>query len=238
MGIAFIVSILASLVVSLTVTPAMCRRLLGGKSQRSRPESAVVRRLKSIYEPALQAAIRRQWLVLGGAVLATILSLWLGSTFGTAFLPEFNEGTFTVQLFAPPGTSLTASDRMAGAVEQRILQIEGVKSATRLTGRAERDEHAEPVSTSEIEVTIVPGSEKDEIREQITRILEDVPGITTNVGQPIEHRLSHILSGTPAAIAISIYGDDLAVLRTVAKEIAAELKDLPGTRDVAAGMGT
>jgi HME family heavy-metal exporter len=186
----------------------------------------------------LEAAIHRRWLVLGGAGLATILSLWLGSTFGTAFLPEFNEGTFTIQLFAPAGTSLTASDRMAGAVEQRILQIEGVKSATRLTGRAERDEHAEPVSSSEIEVSLVPGSDKHAVREQITGILEDVPGITTNVGQPIEHRLSHILSGTPAAIAISVFGEDLAMLRTIAKEIEAELKDLPGTRDVAANRET
>ncbi len=234
LGIAFIVSILASLVVSLTVTPAMCRQLLDGRSLRERRESFVVRRLKSLYEPWLRAAIQLRRFVLGGAVVVTVLSLWLGSTFGTAFLPEFNEGTFTVQLFAPPGTSLTASDRMAGAVEQRILQIEGVKSATRLTGRAERDEHAEPVSNSEIEVTALPGSDQQEIRDRITRILEEVPGITSNVGQPIEHRLSHILSGTPAAIAINVFGEDLAVLRTIAREIATELKGLPGTRDVAA----
>jgi HME family heavy-metal exporter len=234
LGIAFIVSILASLIVSLTVTPAMCRRLLGGQATRTRRESFVVRRLKALYEPSLRTALRLRWHVLGGAVAATVLSLWLGSTFGTAFLPEFNEGTFTIELFAPPGTSLTASDRMAGAVEQRILLIDGVRSATRLTGRAERDEHAQPVSSSEIEVTVVAGSDSHEIREQITHILEEVPGITTNVGQPIEHRLSHILSGTPAAIAINVYGEDLAVLRTIAKEIEAELKDLPGTRDVAA----
>lgn len=123
---------------------------------------------------------------------------------------------------------------MAGSIEQRLLDVEGVKSVTRRTGRAERDEHAEPVSNSEIDVTVLPGHSKDEVRTQISQILEQVPGITTNIGQPIEHRLSHILSGTPAAIAISVYGEDLDVLRTIAKEIEAVLKPLPGARDVAA----
>jgi HME family heavy-metal exporter len=105
---------------------------------------------------------------------------------------------------------------------------------TRRTGRAERDEHAEPVSNSEIDVTIKPGFDNREVRQEISKILEQVPGITTNIGQPIEHRLSHILSGTPAAIAISVYGDDLPTLRVIAKEIEGVLKPLPGARDVAA----
>lgn len=235
LGIAFVVSILASLVVALTVTPAMCRFLL--KDDVGKHESAdgfVVRALKRAYEPALRLALRFRTFVLALAGLATVLALWLASTFGTSFLPEFNEGTFTVGLFAPPGTSLAASDRIASSIERQLLQVEGVKSVTRRTGRAERDEHAEPVSNSEIEVTVLPGYRKREVRGRITEILEGVPGITTNVGQPIEHRLSHILSGTPAAIAISVYGDDLALLRAIAKEIEAALKPLPGARDVAA----
>jgi HME family heavy-metal exporter len=162
------------------------------------------------------------------------MSLWLASTFGRSFLPEFNEGTFTVGLFAPPGTSLEASDRMASSIEKQLLALEGVRSVTRRTGRAERDEHAEPVSNSEIDVTLKAGSSKEVVREQVSMILEKVPGITTNIGQPIEHRLSHILSGTPAAIAINVYGDDLSKLRTIAREIEGALKPLPGTRDVAA----
>ena len=235
LGIAFVISILGSLVVALTVTPAMCRFLLRAtpNGQKSN-DSFVVRRLKNLYEPALRLALRLRWSVLGGAAVATALTLWLGSTFGTSFLPEFNEGTFTVGLFAPPGTSLKASDRMASSIERRLLKIEGVKSVTRRTGRAERDEHAEPVSNSEIDVTVAKGYRKDEVRREITKVLEQVPGITTNVGQPIEHRLSHILSGTPAAIAISVYGDDLGVLRTIAKEIESVLKPLPEARDVAA----
>jgi CzcA family heavy metal efflux pump len=235
LGVAFIVSILASLAVSLTVTPAMCKYMLHAKPTKGESRDGfLVRFLKRLYEPSVRLAMRWRSIVLGIAGVVTVLALWLGSTFGTSFLPEFNEGTFTVGLFAPPGTSLAASDRMAHAVERQLLAVEGVRSVTRRTGRAERDEHAEPVSNSEIDVTVERGYDTHEVRERITEILERVPGITTNVGQPIEHRLSHILSGTPAAIAISVYGDDLDTLRVIAKEIEAALAPLPGARDVAA----
>ena len=235
LGIAFVVSIMASLVVALTVTPAMCCYLLHAKpTDRESHDGFLVGWLKRIYEPIVQKAIAARSLVLGIAGIATVLTIWLASTFGTSFLPEFNEGTFTIGLFAPPGTSLKASDRMAGSIEKRLLAIDGVKSVTRRTGRAERDEHAEPVSNSEVDVTVLPGYRKEDVRAEVSKILEQVPGITTNIGQPIEHRLSHILSGTPAAIAISVYGDDLDVLRVIAKEIEAVLKPLPGARDVAA----
>jgi CzcA family heavy metal efflux pump len=235
LGAAFVVSILASLLVALTVTPAMCRYLLHARpTERESHDSLIVRWLKRAYEPSVRLAVRLRWLVLGGAGGATILTLWLGSTFGTSFLPEFNEGTFTVGLFAPPGTSLKASDRIASAIEKQFLEVEGVRSVTRRTGRAERDEHAEPVSNSEIDITVAEGYNKNELRERITEVLKQIPGITTNVGQPIEHRLSHILSGTPAAIAINVFGNDLDTLRTIAREIEAALKSLPGARDVAA----
>lgn len=234
LGIAYIVSIMASLVVALTVTPAMCKMLLGGRlgGKRGHHDGFLVRWLKRAYDPLLEAAIRWRTFVLAGAGVLTALSLWLGSTFGTSFLPSFNEGTFTVFLLAPPGTSLEESNRLARGVEGRLSSIDGVQSVTRRTGRAERDEHAEPVSSSEIEVTVVPGAVKAEVRAEIDAILAGVPGITTMVGQPIEHRLSHILSGTPAAIAINVYGDDLDTLRRLAKEIETVLRDIPGTRDV------
>ncbi|MGY8719823.1 MAG: efflux RND transporter permease subunit, partial [Verrucomicrobiia bacterium] len=235
LGIAFAVSIIASLLVALTVTPAMCRLLMHGRKDHDESsDTPLVRRLKRIYDPTVAWAVKYKALVLGAALAITLMVMWLGSTFGKSFLPEFNEGTFTVGLFAPPGTSLVASDRMAGSIEKQLLALDGVKSVTRRTGRAERDEHAEPVSNSEIDVTIKPGFRKEEVRHQISQILEKVPGITTNIGQPIEHRLSHILSGTPAAIAINVYGDDLDKLRAIAKEIEGALKPLPGTRDVAA----
>jgi CzcA family heavy metal efflux pump len=235
LGIAFVVSLAASLLVALTVTPALCRVLLGRESaQGEQRESFVVRGLKRWYEPTLHAALRRKGLLLSAAALATGATLWLGSTFGSSFLPEFHEGTYTVGVFAPPGTSLRASDRMAASIEAQFLRLEGVRSVTRRTGRAERDEHAEPVSTSELDVTILPGHSMQAVRAQMSAVLEQVPGITANIGQPIGHRLSHILSGTPAAIAINVYGDDLDILRQIAKDVESALQSLPGARDIAA----
>jgi CzcA family heavy metal efflux pump len=235
LGIAFVVSLVASLLVALTVTPALCRLLLrprsGGGEMR---ESFLVRGLKRFYEPTLRVALGSKRALLACAAMATGFTLWLGTTFGSSFLPEFHEGTFTVGVFALPGTSLRASDRIASSVEAQFLKLEGVRSVTRRTGRAERDEHAEPVSTSELDVTVRPGFSMQEVRAGMTAILDEAPGITSYIGQPIEHRLSHILSGTPAAIAINVYGDDLRILRLIAKEIEAELNALPGARDVAA----
>lgn len=242
LGIAYIVSIMASLIVALTVTPALCKWLFAGVFAKGstagggpvQHDGWLVRWLKRRYEPALRASLRHRGLVLAGAGTLTAASLLLVSTFGTSFLPAFKEGTFTVFLLAPPGTSLIESNRLAAGVESQFASIEGVQSVTRRTGRAERDEHAEPVSSSEIEVTMMPGVDQDAVRGQIDRIIANIPGITTMVGQPIEHRLSHVLSGTPAAIAINVYGDDLNVLRSLAKEIEGAIKAVPGTRDVAA----
>ena len=234
LALTYMVSILASLVVALTVVPAMCRFLLRGKlggGEEGR-DAFLVRLLKRAYEPSLRLAIRLRVWVLGAAGLATLGALLLASTFGTSFLPSFNEGTFTVFLMSPPGTSIVESDRLATQVERRLVAIEGVRSVSRRTGRAERDEHVEPVSNSEIEVTVDAGHDREEVRAGIDSVLGSIPGITTMVGQPIEHRLSHVLSGTPAAVAINIFGEDLAELRRVAKQIEGELAEVPGARDV------
>lgn len=234
LALTYMVSILASLLVALTLTPALCRVLLRMKvaGVTEDTDGFLVRILKSWYVPTLRRAIRWRIPVIGAAGIATALALWLATTFGTSFLPSFNEGTFTVFLLAPPGTSLVESDRLATGVEKRLAAIDGVRSVSRRTGRAERDEHAEPVSSSEIEVTVEAGRDRGEVSTEIDGILSSIPGITTMVGQPIEHRLSHVLSGTPAAIAINVFGDDLSELRRLAKQIEAELRALPGTRDV------
>jgi HME family heavy-metal exporter len=233
LALTYMISITASLLVALTLTPALCKILLGGNIGKGHDkESWLVRFLKRFYARALKATLNARGLVISGATLATILALLLASTFGTSFLPSFNEGTFTVFLFAPPGTSLVESNRLATNVETQLAAIEGAHSVSRRTGRAERDEHAEPVSSSEIEVSIADGFSQKEVRADIDSVLSAIPGITTMVGQPIEHRLSHLLSGTPAAIAISIYGDDLNNLRKIAKEIESSLATLTGARDV------
>ena len=234
LGIAYIVSIGASLLVAVTVTPALCKLLLKRSKPGAERESHLVRGLKAIYVPTLKLALKLRVPVLLLALAATGFSLWTASNFGTRFLPDFNEGTFTVFLNAPPGTSLIESDRLALGVDKRLTQIEGVRHVVRRTGRAERDQHAHGVAVSEIEISVLPGYTKEQVRREIDKVLADVPGITTTVGQPIEHRLSHVLSGTPAAIAINVYGDDMDRLREIAQRIEAELKQLPGARDVAA----
>ncbi len=234
LALTYMISILASLAVALTVVPALCRFLLAGRlgAATRHQDGFLIRWLKRAYEPSLRLAIRLRGWVLAGAALVTLGAILLASTFGTSFLPSFNEGTFTVFLLAPAGTSIVESDRLSTEVERQLVEIEGVRSISRRTGRAERDEHAEPVSNSEIEVTVEEGHDRHDVREAIDRVLASIPGITTMVGQPIEHRLSHVLSGTPAALAISIYGDDLSELRRVASEVARELEITPGARDV------
>jgi CzcA family heavy metal efflux pump len=247
LAVTYIVSIMASLVVALTVTPAMCKLLLKPKTHKenaaggaafkhghSQTDGFLVRWLKRRYEPSLRWSLSHRKLVIVTALLATSLSLLLARTFGTSFLPEFNEGTFTVFVSSPPGTSLAESNRVSTSIERQLIAIPGVQSVSRRTGRAERDEHAEPVSNSEIEVTIKPGTKQAAVRKAIAAVGASVPGVTMQIGQPIEHRLSHILSGTPAAIAINVYGEDLPTLRRLAKQIEVELKALPGTRDVTA----
>lgn len=243
----YIVSIMASLVVALTVTPAMCKLLLKPKAADASPvdgdtnrhghsqsDGFLVRWLKRRYEPALRWSLSHRKFVIAAALLASGVSLLLARTFGTSFLPEFNEGSFTVFVSSPPGTSLGESNRAAEAIEAKLIKIEGVKSVTRRTGRAERDEHAEPVSNSELDILVAAGGDKTAIRKEIAVIATAVPGVTVQIGQPIEHRLSHILSGTPAAIAINVYGEDLSTLRSLAKQIEGELKSMPGARDVTA----
>jgi CzcA family heavy metal efflux pump len=232
LGIAYIVSTFASLIVALTVTPVLCRLLLARVRTAEHGDNRFVRWLKARYDRSLGRALERGRALLAGSALLTAAALWLASTFGTSFLPTFHEGTYTVFVMAPPGTALAESDRLARGVESRLVAIPGVRAVVRRTGRAERDEHAEPVSNSEIEVSLLPRADRRAVRDEIDRVLATIPGITTAVGQPIEHRLSHVLSGTPAAIAITAYGDDLAVLRDLAKRIEAVVRAIPGTRDV------
>lgn len=231
LGIAYIVSILASLFVALTVTPAMCYLMLRGKMLEggaAHAEGWLVRTLKRVYEPLLKGAIRWRIPLLSLALVGTVLALMLERTYGNDFLPSFNEGAYTVFLTAPPGTSLMESDRLARGVERQIARLEGVRSVVRRTGRAERDEHAEPVSSSEIDVALLPGADREKLHGEMQQIIKSMPGIVTQIGQPIEHRLSHIISGETAALAINVYGNDITSLRAAAKEISDALNKVPG----------
>ena len=234
LGLTYMISVMSSLFVAMTLTPALCWYLLRGKASEQHPDARFVRILKRTYRPLLSLCLRRKKSSLSAAGLLTLITIWFGSTFGSSFLPEFNEGTYTVFLLMPPGTSLEESERVALGIERRLLEIEGVEHVVARSGRAERDEHAEPPSSSELEVSLDPNSDPKRIRTKIDRVLDGIPGVTSSIGQPISHRLSHVMSGTKAQIAIDVYGEELALWRVLARKIEAAVKGLPGTRDVTA----
>jgi CzcA family heavy metal efflux pump len=235
LGETFVVSILASLLVALTLTPALCSLLL----RRVRPQTRghggpVVRLLEGIYVPSLGLALRFRWLVLAGSVLLTIGAAVVGLRLGTSFLPRFEEGMLTVFIHMPPETSLEDSEDTGMLISGRLAALPGVAGVTRRTGRAERDEHAEPVSNSEIEVALTEGASLARMRSAVDGVLGSVRGVTTSVGQPSEHRLSHVLSGVDADLAVDLYHEDPELLRLVADQAAERLRSLPAARDVSA----
>lgn len=242
LGLAYITSIMASLLVSLTVTPVLCSFLLKGKGQVAKSkgqkgkeqDTVMVRWLKKQDTKLLQWALQRPKAILVTAILLIMASVGTLPFLGTEFLPPFNEGSFTINLIAPPGTSLEESNRLGTLAEKRMLEVPEVEYASRRTGRAELDEHVEPVSRSEIEVELKPDKKRsrDEVIADIREKLSVMKGVTIAVGQPISHRIEHLLSGVQAQIALKLYGNDLAELRTTAGQIKNVMQGVEGVVDL------
>jgi len=234
LGLAYIVSLLASLVISLTVTPVLASYLLPkAKVMEHEKEVLFVRFLKKCDEHILHWTLKNTNLVIGGAIVIFLGTLSTLSFVGTEFLPQFNEGTLTINLLAQPGTSLTESNRMGQVAEQMVLTVPEVVATGRRTGRAELDEHAEGVHYSEIDVDLKDkGRPRDQVIADIREKLSVISGAVVNIGQPISHRIDHLLSGVRAQIAIKLFGDDLATLRAKAEEIRSVIASVPGTTDV------
>jgi CzcA family heavy metal efflux pump len=234
-GIATIVAMLASFVVSLTVIPVLCSYLLPRmKRMKEEGDGWLVRVLKRADEKfILGPALRHPWVVMILALLLVGGSVALYPLMGRAFLPEFNEGTATITLAMAPGTSLDESDRMGRVAEKILLTIPEIKLTGRRTGRAELDEHAEGVHRSELDVDLAASARsRAEILHDIREKLAEIPGVVVSVGQPISHRLDHMLSGVQAAIAVKIYGPDLATLRRHATQVEAVMRGVPGVVDL------
>jgi CzcA family heavy metal efflux pump len=235
LGTAYIVSILSSLVVSLTVTPVLSYWLLGNKKyEKEEKDGFFLRILKWIGDKVIRFSLKFPALNLIVTALAVCLSGLFIFSLERDFLPPFNEGVIQLNVLLPPGTSLETSNAINRKVEERLLEIEDVSQFVRRTGRAELDEHAEGVNTSEYIVDLDPESERsrEEQLEEIREAMADIPGIVTAVEQPIAHLISHMLSGVKAQIGIKIYGEDLDVLRRKAEEMQRAMENVPGVTDL------
>lgn len=235
LGIAYIVSLAASLLVSLTVTPALASYLLPkAKFLERKEDSWVVRHLKRWdRDYVLKHTLRHPYVTMLFAMVLLVAALFVASSFGREFLPPFNEGSVTINLRLPPGTSLKESNRIGILAEQLLFQVPEVKETGRRTGRAEQDEHAEGVHSTEIEVELEHSERSREaILNDIREKLGTIPGVVVNIGQPISHRIDHLLSGIRAQIAVKLFGPDLATLREKAEEIRRTMSEVPGVVDL------
>lgn len=233
LGISYMVSIGASLIVALTVTPALCSYLLPrAKCLERENESAVVRWLQRLYRPMLNLAITRPKLVIAGSVVAFVLAMIPLSMTGRSFLPAFNEGALTVVVVTSPGTSLEQSASIALDVEKKLLAHPNIKKTARRTGRGDMDEHGKAASMTEIEAKLDMKDRKlGDVMAELRKSMAGMPA-TITFGQPIGHRIDHMLSGTMANLAIKVYGPELFRLRSTAEEIRAAISDVPGLADL------
>lgn len=233
LGISYVISLLASMVVSLTVTPALCSYLLTKGDLLDHPDGWLVQKLKSAQRQLLEWTLPRPRLIVGFTAGLFLIAVVIATQLGRDFLPKFNEGTAMIAVQAKPGTSLAKSNELGTQAELIILQTPEVKYASRRTGRAEQDEHAEGVNVSEIDVDFKEGGRPREVvLNEIRENLEQIEGVYVNIGQPISHRLDHLLSGVKAQIAIKVFGPDLKVLRLKASEIAQALEGTQGLVDL------
>ena len=232
LGVAYIVSILASLVTSITVTPVLCYYLLPHMKRLSHGDSWLVTRLKAGNRRLLDWAFGQQVFLMVAAVCAVAVAAFGAALLPRSFLPPFNEGTLTISMLLRPGISLAESNRVGLIAERLLLQIPEVRTVGRRTGRAELDEHAEGVHSAEIDVDLKRSSRsKDEVVTDIRSRLAMLPA-SVNVGQPISHRLDHMLSGVRAQIAVKIFGEDLDTLRNLAEQLQNRMAAIKGLVDL------
>ena len=238
LGIAFILSLFASTIVALTLTPVLCSFLLknvGNSSEPERPKNdpKLVTWLKARYETALTWALDHRRPVLGSAIGLFLVAIVLFFTFGRTFLPPFNEGSLTISISTLPGIALDESDKIGRQAEELLMQVPEIKTVARKTGRAELDEHAFGVNTSEIEAPFELGKRnRDEFMDEVRDKLKVLPGVSIEIGQPISHRIDAMLSGTQANIAIKIFGNDLNKLYTLGNQVKSTIADIDGVTDL------
>lgn len=235
LGIAFIVSLFMSLIVAMTLTPLLSKMLLGHDKflARNQKDKWLTRFLSRQYLKSLQWSLRHNGWVIGSVAGLFIVAVALFFTLGRSFLPEFNEGSLTLSVVTQAGTSLDENNEIGNLVEKTLLSIPEVTGTCRRTGRGELDEHSQATNSAEIEVNFqLKDRSKEEFVEEVREKLAAIPGIATTVGQPLGHRIDHILSGTRANIAIKIFGNDLNDLYTTGQKIKQSIEHIEGLVDV------
>ncbi|MDR0367741.1 MAG: CusA/CzcA family heavy metal efflux RND transporter [Bacteroidales bacterium] len=241
LGVAFIVSLFMSLIVAMTVTPLMCKLMLSGDKYlgKNEKDSRLTRKLAMLYGSSLAWVLRNKKKVLYPTIAVFVISIVLFFTMGQSFLPEFNEGSLTISAVTKPGVSLEENNRLGNLIETELLSIPEVTGTARRTGRGELDEHSQAINSAEIDVNF---RLKDRSREvflaDVREVLAKVPGVATTVGQPLGHRIDHILSGTRANIAIKLFGTDLSNLFMIGNQIQNAIQDIEGLVDVAVEQQT
>ena len=235
LGIAFIVSLFASMIVAITLTPVLGSYLLTGDRMLGRHEREpwLVRRMKAGYTWMLAGVLRHRKIVITTAIVLFVGAVAIFTTLGRNFLPPFNEGSMAISVSALPGTSLEESTRIAELAEEQLMQVPEVVIVSRKTGRAELDEHALGTETSEIDVPFVlKDRSRAEVFADVRQRLSNIKGIVFEIGQPISHRIDLLLSGTRSNIAIKVFGDDLNELFALGNRIKAATQDIPGLVDL------
>lgn len=234
LGVSFIVALIASTIVALTVTPVLCSFLLTTKkkSEQLSRDPWLARKLKSAYNSSLVVSLRKPGVVIGVTVILFAVSLGLFFTLGRSFLPGFNEGSFTINVSTLPGVSLEESDKIGREAERIILSIPEIRTVARKTGRAELDEHSLGVNVSEIEAPYtLTDRTRSEVVKELRAKLGQLPGVNIEIGQPISHRIDAMMSGTESQIAIKLFGDDLNRLFSTGNKIKSIISSVPGIVD-------
>lgn len=234
LGITFIISLMASTLVALTVTPVLSSFLLGSQnSDKTGREPALVRWLKKYYGKALNWSLGHKKTILCGVGALLVAAVVMFFTLGGSFLPAFNEGSFTISISTVPGISLEESDRMGRTAEELLLSIPEIKTVGRKTGRAELDEHAFGVNSSEFECPFELGKKtRKQLTEEVRQKLAVLPGVNIEIGGPISHRIDAMLSGTKANIAIKLFGSDLNKMYEIGQKIKTSISGVEGIADI------
>lgn len=236
LGIAYIIALFMSLIVAMTVTPLLSKALLSGSEylERNEKESWLTKHLNRLYTRSLQWVLQHRRIVIASTIALLVGSVALLLSLGHSFLPEFNEGSATISAVAQPGVSLEVSNDLGNMMEKALLEIPEVTATARRTGRGELDEHSQSTNSAEIDVQFtLDKRSRDELFNDMRSRLAKIPGIAVTIGQPLGHRIDHILSGTRANIAIKIFGTELSRLNIIGNQIKARVQKLPGLVDVA-----